>query len=269
MPRLSPLATACWPLALLLLAGCRDAAPPAPVGRTEATDAEQRTIPLGGRALVLDGFAGNVRVETDETMTVAQVRLVRRARGATEASARARLPAITVETGGDDEIYQIIWRADRPDSIQEDGLSADVVAIVPPGTPVVVRTAAGGVAVFGPTGDLDVGIAAGTVQVERATTTRLRVDARAGDVAVSATELPAGAEWSVGTGAGSVDFSVPDGASVRVEAQTAAGTVRGAEPYQTGRARVRLRSGAGDVTVGRTTDVSEEDAHDDEIEDDG
>ncbi len=257
------LASTCRPLALVfLLAGCRDAAPPAPVGRTEATEGEQRTIPLDGRTLVLDGFAGDIRVEVDSSMTTAQVRLVRRARGLTEASARARLPAITVETGGDADIYQIVWRADRPDVIAEDGLRADVIAFVPAGTPVVVRTAAGGVAIFGATGDLDVGIAAGTVQVERAVARRLRVDARAGDVAVSAADLPRGAEWTVSTAAGDVDFSVPDGASVRVDAQTAAGTVRGVEAHRDGRATARLRTGAGDVTVGRATDISELEPHD-------
>ena len=262
---------------LVALAGCQPSATPAAApgllaGRAEATEAEERTVALGGRTLVLDGFAGDVRVETLAGATGVRVRFVRRARGATEASARERLAAITIEEGSDADLYQYVWRANRPTGIAEEGLSVDVVATVPPGAAVVVRTLAGGVAVDGPLGDLDVGVGAGTVVVGRAASRALRVDVRAGDVTVTAAAFPAGARWTVETGAGDVDLSVPDGASARIDASTDEGRVadRGlpeaARVVRSGGGRldatlgrggadVRLHTAAGTVTVGAATDI--------------
>lgn len=261
-------------LAVLLaapLAGCRQSEPGALAGRAEATAVEERTVALGGRTLVLDGFAGDVRVETDAGATGARVRLVRRALGATQASASERLARVTVETGGDGELYQIVWRANLPGGAMDGaaGLSADAVATVPPGTDVVVRTLAGGVAADGPLGDLDVGVGAGTVVVGRAASRRIRIDVRAGDVTVNAASVPAGAEWTVETAAGDVDLALPPGAALDLDASTGAGALvdrglgarvpAGAAALRTrlgaGGARVRVRTGAGTVTLGRATDI--------------
>ena len=261
-------------LAVLLaapLAGCRQSEPGALAGRAEATATEERTVALGGRTLVLDGFAGDVRVETDAEATGARVRLVRRALGATQASASERLARVTVETGGDGELYQIVWRANLPGGAMDGaaGLSADAVATVPPGTDVVVRTLAGGVAADGPLGSLDVGVGAGTVVVGRAASRRIRIDVRAGDVTVNAASVPAGAEWTVETAAGDVDLALPPGAALDLDASTGAGALvdrglgarvpAGAAALRTrlgaGGARVRVRTGAGTVTLGRATDI--------------
>ena len=261
-------------LAVLLaapLAGCRQSEPGALAGRAEATAVEERTVALRGRTLVLDGFAGDVRVETDAEATGARVRLVRRALGATQASASERLARVTVETGGDGELYQIVWRANLPGGAMDGaaGLSADAVATVPPGTDVVVRTLAGGVAADGPLGSLDVGVGAGTVVVGRAASRRIRIDVRAGDVTVNAASVPAGAEWTVETAAGDVDLALPPGAALDLDASTGAGALvdrglgarvpAGAAARRTrlgaGGARVRVRTGAGTVTLGRATDI--------------
>ena len=261
-------------LAVLLaapLAGCRQSEPGALAGRAEATAVEERTVALRGRTLVLDGFAGDVRVETDAEATGARVRLVRRALGATQASASERLARVTVETGGDGELYQIVWRANLPGGAMDGaaGLSADAVATVPPGTDVVVRTLAGGVAADGPLGSLDVGVGAGTVVVGRAASRRIRIDVRAGDVTVNAASVPAGAEWTVETAAGDVDLALPPGAALDLDASTGAGALvdrglgarvpAGAAALRTrlgaGGARVRVRTGAGTVTLGRATDI--------------
>ena len=261
-------------LAVLLaapLAGCRQSEPGALAGRAEATATEERTVALRGRTLVLDGFAGDVRVETDAEATGARVRLVRRALGATQASASERLARVTVETGGDGELYQIVWRANLPGGAMDGaaGLSADAVATVPPGTDVVVRTLAGGVAADGPLGSLDVGVGAGTVVVGRAASRRIRIDVRAGDVTVNAASVPAGAEWTVETAAGDVDLALPPGAALDLDASTGAGALvdrglgarvpAGAAALRTrlgaGGARVRVRTGAGTVTLGRATDI--------------
>ena len=259
---------------VLGVAACRSGdAPGERRGAAEATAADERTVTLGARTLVLDGFAGDVRVETDTAAVGARVRVTRRARGATDASARARLALVTVETGGDDEIYQIVWRANTAPS--EAGLRADVVATVPPGTRVVVRTLAGGVAVDGPLGSVDVGVGAGAVIVGRAAARTLRVAVEAGDVSVSAAQIPAGAAWTVETGAGSVDLSVRPDASVRVDASSDAGqaNVRGLSGARVehlysrpagghlsatlgrGAASVRLHTAAGAVRVGAATDI--------------
>ena len=261
-------------LAVLLaapLAGCRQSEPGALAGRAEATAVEERTVALRGRTLVLDGFAGDVRVETDAEATGARVRLVRRALGATQASASERLARVTVETGGDGELYQIVWRANLPGGAMDGaaGLSAAAVATVPPGTDVVVRTLAGGVAADGPLGSLDVGVGAGTVVVGRAASRRIRIDVRAGDVTVNAASVPAGAEWTVETAAGDVDLALPPGAALDLDASTGAGALvdrglgarvpAGAAALRTrlgaGGARVRVRTGAGTVTLGRATDI--------------
>lgn len=253
---------------LLLLAGCgADPAPGALAGRAEVVEVEERTVALAGRTLVLDGFAGEVRVETGSDSVGTRIRFERRGRGATEASARARLAAIALEEGQDDELVQYVWRA----AGTEDGLRVDAVATVPPGARVVVRTGAGGIAVDGPLAELDAETRAGGIVVGRASARRLRLLSAAGDVALIATTIPAGAAWDVETRAGSVDFSSPPGASVRVEADTEAGRadVRGLDgaavvrsgaqrlvaTLGAGAARVRLHTQAGDVTLGPATDI--------------
>jgi hypothetical protein len=242
----------------------------ATAGRAEATATEERTVALDGRTLVLDGFAGDVRVETRASATGARVRFTKRARGATEASARERMAAIQLNEAGDGDLYQYVWRAGE----QTAGLSVDAVAGVPPGTDVVVRTGTGGVAVDGALGSLDVEAGAGTVVVGRAGARALRVEVGAGDVTVSATDVPAGARWTLEAGTGDVDLSVAPGASVRIDAESRAGAVvdRGLEGARVersastaggrlratlgrGEATVRLRTGAGTVTVGGPTDI--------------
>lgn len=273
-----PVALAALAALAVLLAGCQSD-PGARAGRAEATAVEERTVALDGRTLVLDGFAGDVRVETDTDATGARVRIVRRALGATEASARERLARVTVETGGDGELYQVVWRAGLPGGAMDgaEGLSADAVATVPPGTDVVVRTLAGGVATDGPLGSLDVGVGAGEIVVGRAAARRLRLDARAGDVTLAAAGVPAGAVWTAETAAGSIDFSAPAGASFRLSAETDAGRIvdrdlgAGGPAYSRpagdrrtatvgaapggGGASVRLHTAAGVVTLGRSSDI--------------
>lgn len=273
-PARRPVLTICASVLALVLSACQPGEAPQP-GRTEATAVEERTVALGGRLLVLDGFAGDVRVEVDSAATGVHVRLVRRASGATQASARERLARVTVETGGDDEIYQVVWRANSPGGAMEpdDGLRADAVATVPPGTPVVVRTLRGGVAVDGPTGDLDVGVGAGEIVVGRASALRLRLDARTGDITLAAAGIPPGAEWTVETLAGTIDLSLSSGTNVDLDASTDAGRIvdRGLDadsPGATGQterritlgrggARLRAHTAAGTVTLGQPTDIDD------------
>ena len=256
----------------LVLSACEPGEAPQP-GRTEATAVEERTVALGTRTLVLDGFAGDVRVEVDPAATGVHVRLVRRALGATPGSARERLARVTVETGGDDELYQVVWRAYSPGGQMEpdDGLRADAVATVPPGTPVAVRTLRGGVAVDGPTGDLDIGVGTGEIVVGRAGARRLRLDTRAGDVTLAADGIPAGAAWTLETLAGNIDVALAAGANVDLDASTDAGRVvdrglgaadpaDGAETQRRvtlgrGGARLRAHTAAGTVTLGQATDI--------------
>lgn len=253
---------------LLLLAGCRtDPAPGARAGRAEVTESEERTVTLAGRVLVLDGFAGEVRVETGSDPAVTRVRFERRGRGATETSARERLAAVTIVEGQDDDLYQYVWRA----AGTEDGLRVDAVAVVPPGSRVVVRTGAGGIAADGPLAELDAETRAGGIVVGRASARALRLASAAGDVALIAADIPTGAAWTVETRAGSVDVSLLPGASVRVGAETQAGRadVRGlggatvvrsgagrlVATLGAGDARVRLHTQAGDITLGPATDI--------------
>lgn len=271
-----PLPTAYWPLAaVLLLAGCQPTVEPehavsGPLaGRVEATADEERTVTLDGRTLVLDGFAGNVQVETDARAAWVRVRFVRRARGATEASAQARLEAISIEEGQDHELVQYVWRA----SGNEDGLSVDVVATVPPQARVVVRTGSGGVAADGPLAEFDAETRAGSVVVGRASGARVRLASGEGDVSLAAARIPPGARWTAETAAGSLDLSLPPSASVQIDAETAAGRidVRGVEAAVErsrraagekavvrlggAEARIALATRAGSITVGRATDV--------------
>ncbi|HEX8386933.1 MAG TPA: DUF4097 family beta strand repeat-containing protein [Rubricoccaceae bacterium] len=267
-------------LTLAVLSGCQPGGDPGQVasealsgalsGRAEVVETEERTVGLDGRTLVLDGFSGDVRVETSASVTGVRVRFDKRARGATEASARERMGAIRIEEASDDAIYQYVWRAGELTG----GLSVDAVAVVPPGTKVVVRTGAGGVAADGALASLDVEAGAGTVVVGRVSSRTLRVDVGAGDVTVNAAAVPAGAQWTVETGAGNLDLSVPPGASLRIDAESGAGRVtdrglgrarveRSGDPGDgrlqatlgRGEGTVRLRTGAGDVTVGGPTDI--------------
>lgn len=241
------------------------------VGRTEAADTQERTVSLNGRTLVLDGFAGDVRIETDARAPGVRVRFRRVARGATQASARNRLGLMRIDEAGDEEIYQYVWRAETDPS---EGLSVDAVATVPPGTSVVVRLESGGVAADGLSGDLDVVIGSGAIVMGRIASPRLRVVVGTGDVTINALRLPTGAVWGLEAGAGSLDLSLPRDASARINATTGAGRVRDrglnltqverSEGAAGGRLRarlgdgsatVRLHAGAGSVFVGGPTDI--------------
>lgn len=235
-------------------------------GRLEATDVETRAVRLDGRTLVLDGFAGTVTLTADASATEVSAQFTRRARGATEASARERLADVTLEEAGDGELYQYVWRT-RLDA----GASVDAEVTLPPGAAIVLRLGAGTLQATGLTGSLDAEVGAGTATLDSTSLSALRLDVGSGTVAVDAVRVPTGAAWTLETGAGTITLGLPARASVRVDARTAAGGVsaqglaftderlsggpadrRFRGTLGTGAASVEASTGAGAITLRRT-----------------
>ena len=236
--------------ALLCLAGCTDRPR---TGRAEATADTLFTAALDGRrVLVLDGFAGRVTLATDSLAMRATVRLTRRARGATRASAAGRLSRVVVTQADDADLYQVVWR-----TALADGASADASVTLPPGAAVVVRLRTGNVTATGLDGPLDAETGAGAVRLDRLRSPTLRLRVTTGTATATVPALAPGARWHLSLGAGDATIHVAPGASVVLVGQSAAGAVaasglRLADVERTGGPageRFRGRLGAGEATV--------------------
>ncbi|MFN3597858.1 MAG: hypothetical protein ACK41D_11375 [Rubricoccaceae bacterium] len=262
-PRLTP--PAALLVAVLALAACRGSDDDL-TGRAVATATEERSVALEGRTLVLDGFAGDVRVLADPTLSEVRLRAERSARGATDGSAAARLEGVTLREAGGADLYQFVWRTEH-----EAGTRVDVEVRVPPGTAVTLRLGAGDLVAEGLEGALDAELGAGTATATGLTASEVRLRTGSGALEVEARALPAGAAYTLETGAGEIVLALPAAASVNVEAETRAGQVRlGDLPFEgprlttsggqarfrarlgRGQARVEARTGAGDVVFRET-----------------
>ncbi len=233
-------------LGAALLAACEAPAPR--TGRAEATADTTITLALGRRTLVLDGTAGDVTLVADTAVTAATLRLTRRARGATRASAARRLAGVTVSTASDHEMEQVVWRAAPAEGA---GVSARVS--LPPDAHVVVHLDAGDVTARGLAGPLDVETGRGAVRLAAHAGRRLRVRIGDGAATLGARAVPADALWFVSLGAGDAAVHLPADASATVVATadtlaTSAGAVVGQARAGAG-ARRQLRLGAGEAVV--------------------
>ena len=158
-------------LPVLALAACAEGG----MNTTEATAEETRAVRLDRRELVLDGFAGDVRVTAVVGLDEAEVVFTKRAMGTTEAQAEGRLEQIRIEEAGDGEMYQFMWRTDL-----EGTGSVDAAVRVPLAANVVVRLGAGEIAANGLRGTLDAETGSGDVRVNHVRSPRLQLEDRLG-----------------------------------------------------------------------------------------
>lgn len=246
-------------LVLLALGGCRTEGP----GTAEVTAQESRAVRLDGRQLVLDGFAGDVRITAVAGLDEVEVAFTQHAMGATQNQAEGRLGEIRIEEAGDDALYQFVWRSDL------DGTSVDADVRVPFGADVVVRLGAGEITVNALRGPLDVETGSGAIRADHLRSPRVRLQTGAGDVTAGAAFLAPESEWEVETGSGRLTLLLPEKGSVRITAESRAGSldldpdlplrdVRQSGDAASvdlratlgdGDARVRATTGAGDVEL--------------------
>ncbi len=241
-------------LVAVALAACTDGSLAPRTGRAEATADTTLTVDLGARALVLDGFAGDVALATDSLATRATVRLTRRARGATQASARDRLADVMIHQASDATLAQVVWR-----SSLADGASVDARVTLPPGAATVVRLGAGDVTADNLDGPLDAETGTGAARLDRLRTPTLRLRIGSGTATVGAASVPPAARWYVSLGAGDATVTLPPDASTVVVGQSGAGVVAAsglalADVERTGgtggeRFRGRLGDGAATIRV--------------------
>ena len=191
------------------------------VGTHRASATDSRAVALGDRRLVLDGFAGSVRVIGVAPGEPARLTFERVARGRTDLAAQRDLEQVAIEESGDDATYTFRMNARR-----RGGAEVNVTATVPGDADLTILLAAGTVRVDSLAGDLEVSLDSGPVRGVALAGRRVRVSATAGGVDVSAAALPPEADWHLSTSAGAVTFTVPADATTDVEAETGTGTVR-------------------------------------------
>lgn len=231
---------------------CADGPPVPRTGRAEAAADTVRTVPLKGRLLVLDGFAGTVTLRSNAVATAATVRFTRRARGATRASAAARLEAIQINEASDESIYQLVWR-----TTLSEGASVDAEVTLPLSAGAVVRLDRGDLAAHNLRGPLDAAVSVGEIRLDSLRSSTVRASIGRGRVATTAAAVPPGARWHLRVGRGDAAVRLPAEASAVVVAATGAGTVtvRGlplsrVERQRTGEgSRLRGQLGDGEATV--------------------
>lgn len=189
------------------------------LGREEARAVTERAVRLGTRTLVFDSETGSVTVvgtDADE----ARLRITRVARGATVASAEARLEQLTVEEAGDDELYQYVLRCNGVE-----GARIDVVAEVPRRARLRIALERGEVRLSGTAGDLSVENQLGSVEAAGLAGREVSVQTELGSVEAAFAEIPPDGEVRVETENGSVALTLPPEASAEVEVKTQTGTI--------------------------------------------
>lgn len=191
-------------------------------GGVRAESTVVRGVVLGGRTLVLDGFAGDINIvgstrAGDQTM----LRFTRIARAETETQAQRRLASITLEEAGNGREYRFGTRTSRPD-----GAQVDIEAVVPPGTHLIIHQDAGRVRVEGVGGDVEVKLTSGSIRAAGLGGRYVFLATRAGNIEAGAVGIPAHADWDLSTNTGAVALTLPGDSPVRVDARTEVGAVR-------------------------------------------
>lgn len=219
---------AAWLAAGLALGGAACEVPAPRPGRVEAAADTAFTVALGGRALVLDGFAGSISVATGAATDSATVRVRRAASGATPASARRRLARVGVHTAADAELVQVVWRTPLAA-----GARAAVQATVPPRTVVVARLDAGRIAVRCTDCGADAEVDSGEVVVS-GRPLGLRLRARTGTLRFLGPDTAPQARWRASVGTGSVLLAFAPDAAATLTATARDGQVRLLDSVLTG-----------------------------------
>lgn len=190
------------------------------LGATEQTETTERSVQLGARTLVLDGFTGRIRLDGSDTADLARLEFTKHARGRDAAAAAEVLERTTLEESGDDQAYSFKMRS-RDAALSQ----VDVSGAVPRGTRVQIRLESGQVELSGIDGPLDVQTQGGTVRIAGAGES-VEVETRNGNIDVAMGFVPAGSTVALRAANGDVSLTMPGNIAARVEAQTGSGDIR-------------------------------------------
>ncbi len=222
------------------------------LGSHEASDVVERVIAPGNRSLLLEGFAGTVRL-TGTDSDVARFEITRTARGDSPAEAQSQLQNLQIEEVGDETSYRYRFAA------SENAMSRfDVVGTVPATTEMRIRWVAGDVELDGLSGDVDVQSQHGSLSyIGSGSIVHLRT--RNGSVRASLGSVSAGSDVDLLTANGDIVAALPASASTHLEASTSAGSIAtgtiafASESYSAmdagARFEGRLGEGAGRVAI--------------------
>lgn len=189
------------------------------LGAAEQTATTERSVSLGTRTLVLDGFRGAVRLDGSSGTDLATLSFTRRARGTTQADARKVLEATTIEESGDETAYTYKMRT------SDARLSAvDVQGQVPRGTIVQIKLESGTVELSGIDGPLNVKLEGGTIDVAGAGES-VDVETRNGNLSVAMAQVPFEGSVRMRTENGDLTLTLPATASAMVKARTSSGDI--------------------------------------------
>lgn len=221
------------------------------LGAAQQTDTLARGVDLAGRTLVLDGFRGTIRLDGQDTVDVARLTIVRRARGEDADAARKRLQRVTVEEEGDADAFRYVLRARNADQS-----AVDVRGTVPRSTPVRIQWESGAVALSNVAGPIRVRSQGSTVDIAGAGAT-VDVETRNGAMTVAMANLPDTSRVRLRTANGDLALTLPATTAARVEARTDAGDIntdalaftdRRLSPLDAG-ARFQGQLGTGGATI--------------------
>ncbi|MFB6248570.1 MAG: DUF4097 family beta strand repeat-containing protein [Salinibacter sp.] len=189
------------------------------LGSVEAVDTVARAVAPNDRPLVIDGFRGRVDLEGAPQET-AELRFVRRGRGADAAAARGVLEDVTITESGSEQNYTYTL-----ESTAAAYAAVDVIGTVPREATLRIERSSGPVVISGVRGALTVRHEHGPVTL-RDTGGPVDVEIRNGDVEVQAASLPADGAVRLRTSNGDVTLRLPPDASAQISAETSAGALR-------------------------------------------
>lgn len=203
----------------------------------ERTDVQEETFPLGSNGrLEVDQNVGSVQVtawERDE----AQVRAIKRARGATDEEARRHLERLDLRTHFHGQLLEVEVVVARGFLGGPGGSRIDLEIKVPRQTRVEVDSGSGAVSVEGVEGSVEIDVGAGEVALRRVGP-KVRVDTGSGSVLVEDCRGPV----AVDTGTGRVEVNGIDG---ELHVDTGLGPVTASRVH----GDVEVDTGGGDVRL--------------------
>ena len=188
------------------------------LGTDEVSDVVERVTSLGSRTLILEGFAGSVRL-TGTDSDVARLSITRAARGDSPEEANEQLGKLVIDELGDELSYRYEF------SSSDRFLSQfHVEGTVPSRTPVQIRWTSGDLTLTDVHGPADIQTSHGDVAYSGGSTkVVLRTRNGTADAVLSSAAPTLEAELL--TANGDVSASLPPSGSTHVEAATSAGSI--------------------------------------------
>jgi hypothetical protein len=180
--------------------------------RVSVVETREMSFEVGaGPTLVIDNFAGNIRIQSGSEGIISALAHLR-------GGGSANVERISVEPSQEGDTVRI--RTRRP-SGQFSNLAVDLEITVPQGTRIDLTNGAGDVSIDGTEGEIVAHTGAGNVAVS-GSEGQVRLDTGAGNVDYSG--QPQGTS-TFGTGAGNIQISLPAGFAGSVDLETGIGSV--------------------------------------------